>query len=248
MARFHAKSIAHYVDEFDFSGLSNSFDLAIDNNNADATAFADVDATFLEGKASYSATVNGFFTPTAGAYDAEMFADLTAVERRVGFYQSGVKNSFGMEGKSNPSEQARASMVDGAIGLNVTWKGTDPIFRSVLLQIDPAIASTASSTKVQFGASASTQTIVGIIRLLATPGGAGDNDLIVTIESDVDSAGGGENVELTFSTINQASVALFEVKTAAGAVSNTWWRSVATMTGAGSRIFSIVVTLGIRPT
>ena len=246
MARFHAKSVAHYIDEFDFSGDSNSLDIAIDNNLGEATAFADVDAVFLEGKAAWNATVNGFFNTSA--YDAEMFADLTAVERRLAWYQDNTAGSFGMEGKSNPSAQARANVVAGSAGLNVDWRGTDPLFRSLLMQIDTALAATASSTKVQFGAVAATQTLVGVVRVLAAPGGSGNNDLDITIESDANSGAGGESTRLTFTTIDQTSVALFEVQTAAGAVTDTWWRSVATVSGAGSRTFSIVVAMGIKPT
>lgn len=247
MARFHAKSVAHYIDEFDFSGDSNALNIAIDNNLGEATAFADVDAVFLEGKSSWTATVNGFFNTSA--YDAEMFADLTTVERRLAWYQDNVAGSFGMEGKSNPAGQARASVIDGAAALNVDWQGTDPLFRSVLLQIDTAIGSSADSAAVQFGAVGVGQTIVGVIRLLDVPGGAGDNDLDVVIASDdVENFGGTPETQLTFTTIDQDSVALFEVKTAAGAITDDWWRAEATVAGAGSRTWSILVTFGIKPT
>ncbi len=247
--RIHAKSVAHYVDEFDFSGVSNSAQLDFPNNLGEVTAYADTDATFVEGKATFTFNISGLFDPASGGYDAEMFADLTSEARRVGVYPGGgTGGNYGYEGDTNVSEQARTSELAAAMALNVTWRGDTPVVRVVLLGVGTAIAATANGTKYNYGAAASTDTIVGVLRLLAAPGGSGNNTLDITIESDADSSSGGETTRLTFTQLDQTSVALHEIQTAAGAVTDAWWRLVYTYAGAGSRTFSVVIAFGIKPT
>ena len=62
MARITAKSAAVPVDEFDFSGVSNSMDLSFTEPPAEVTAFAATDATFIQGKPGFSFTVNGLWS------------------------------------------------------------------------------------------------------------------------------------------------------------------------------------------
>lgn len=249
MPRIHGKAVAHYVDEFDFSGVSNNAQLDFANSVDEATAYADLDAVYVEGKASFRWQIGGLFSTASPNYDGEMFIDLTSTQRRVGVYPGGpTAGNFGYEGRSNISTQARVSETASAIALNVTWLGEQAVSRGALLIVNTAVSSTTSGTKFQIGAVASTQTLVGIVRLLAAPGGSGSNDCVVTIESDANSSGGGETTRLTFTTINQTSVALFELKETAGAVTDTWWRVVVTISGGGSRTFNLVVSVGERET
>ena len=249
MTRIHAKAVAHYVDEFDFSGVSNNAQLDFSETPADATAFADTDAVFLEGKATFRFNIQGLFSTASPNYDSEMFTDLTATQRRVGVYPGGATvGNFGYEGRTNVTEQPRVSETSSAIALNVTWIGDQPVVRGAVLFVNTAVASTTNGTKVQVGAVGATQTLVGVLRMLTAPGGSGNNDCVVTIESDADSSAGGETTQLTFSTLNQASGVTHEVKEAAGAITDTWWRVVVTISGAGSRTFDLVITLGERET
>ena len=49
-------------------------------------------------------------------------------------------------------------------------------------------------------------------------------------------------------TTTATTAVAFEIKTAAGAVTDTWWRAVATYGGGGSRVYGLNVSFGIRPT
>lgn len=249
MARFHAQSVAFYVDEFDFSGESNTCNIAVDQNLAEVTCFADLDATFVEGKASFTINVQSMMDLAANAYDAEMFIDLTSEGRRVGIFPpDAISGNYGYEGDCNITSQARTAEIAGALLLNVDLRGDTPLVRAVVLDRDTAVTVSGNGTKYQRGAALAGDTIVGVLRLLAVPGGAGNNDLVVTIESDADSGAGGETTRLTFATLNQASAALSEVVNLAGAITDTFWRVVYTYSGAGTRSFSLVITFGIRPT
>jgi len=249
MVRTHAKSVAHFVDEFDFSGVSNSAQLDFSETPGDVTAFADTHATFVEGKATFQFNVQGLFSTATPNYDGETFIDLTSTQRQVGIYPGGdTEGNFGYEGRSNITERPEVAETASAIALNVTWLGDQPVVRGALIYKDTAVAATENGTKFQVGAVGATQTAVGVLRLLSAPGGAGNNDCVVTIESDADSSSGGETTRLTFTTLNQASTATHEVQEAAGAFTDTWWRAVVTISGAGTRTFDLVITLGERET
>jgi len=246
MARIHAKSVAHYVDEFDFSGVSNVCTIDVTNALVDITAFADTDMTYLEGKPGFTASIGGLLDPASGGYDIEMFADLTTVDRQLGIYQDTVAGSFGYEGLTNPGDQARASTIGEAITLDVNWRGDNALNRSIILYTATAISSTATGTKYQQGAIGASQRGVAVLRLLAAPSGSGSNDLVVTIESDANASAGGETTRATFTTLNQTSTATYEVQEITATVTDTYWRAVATVSGGGSRAFSIVIAFGVR--
>ena len=249
MARSHGKSCAVYVDEFDFAGVSNAVEIDFEVAEAEITAFSDAYKNYLQGKATFRFRVSGLYSKTGPDYDGEMFTDLTSSQRRVGIYPGGpTEGNFGYEGRSNVGKDSLPVDLSAAIALNVEWVGDQPVIRAQLLKIDTAIAATVNGTKFQHGAVASDETLVGVLRLLAAPGGAGSNDCVVTIQSDADSIAGGETTRLTFATLNQASVALHEVVEAAGAVTDAWWRAVVTISGAGSRTFSLVIGIGRRKT
>lgn len=248
MARITGKAVLHMVDEFDFSGVSNSAVLDFSESPADVTAFLDTDATFVEGKATFRFNIQGLFSTASPNYDGEMFTDLTTTQRRVGVFHGSTEGNAGYEGRTNISASPRVSATPAAIALNVEWVGDEAPARGQLIYKQSAVASTENGTKFQVGSASSSQTVVGVLRLLSAPGGAGNNDCVVTVESDANSSAGGETTRLTFSTLNQASVALHEVKEAAGSITDTWWRVVVTISGAGSRTFDLLITLGIRAT
>jgi hypothetical protein len=249
MARVHAKSVTHLVDEFNFSGVSNAAVIDMVEEPGDVTAFADAADTFVEGKVKFTFAINGMFSTASPNYDGEMFTDLTSTQRRVGIIPGGsTVGNVSYEGRTNVTDQPRIAETAAAVALNVSWVGDQAVARGALIYIDSAVSSTTNGTKVQVGASGADETIVSVLRLLSAPGGSGNNDCVVTIESDANSGAGGETTRLTHTTINQSSVALFEVQEAAGAVTDTWWRAVVTISGAGSRTFDLLITFGIRKT
>jgi len=249
MSRISGKSCLHLVDGIDFSGVSNSAVLDFSESPADVTAFLDTDMTYVEGKATFRFNIQGLFSSASPDYDGTMFTNLTTTQRRVGVYPGGsAEGTVGYEGRTNITATPRVSTTGAAVGLNVDWIGDQAPSRGQLLYKQAAVAATENGTKYQVGAAAAGQTTVGILRLLSAPGGSGNNNCVVTIESDANSSAGGETTRLTFTTLTQASAIQFELKELAGAVTDTWWRVVVTITGAGSRTFDLLLTLGMRAT
>ena len=243
MARISAKSAGLLVDEFDFSGVSNSMNLDFAEAPADVTAFADADLTYIQGKPTFTFNVNGLWSTASPNYDGEMVTDLTATRRRVGSYPGGLSDGvFGYEGATNISASPRVSTIGDAIACNVTWQGASAPFRSTILRY-ATDSSSANGTQYTLGTIASTNTIIGVLRLLEI-GGSGNNTLDVKIQSDT-SGYSSPTDRLTFTQLNQGSGATFETQTAAGpAGSDNIWRVVVTIGGAGSRSFKLIVGFG----
>ncbi len=249
MVRITGKAAAVLVDEFDFSGVSNSIEIALNGALSEVTAFADVDATFVEGKPGFTFNVQGMHSTANPDYDGEMFINLTAAQRRVGIYPGGdAVGTFGYEGRTNITEDTIPTDLGGAIALNVNWQGDEAPARGPVLLNETSISSTTTGTKFELPAVDAAETIVAVVRMRVAPGGAGSNDLDITIESDPNSGAGGETTRLTFTTLDQTSGVTHEVKELAGANTDTFWRAVATYSGAGSRTFNALVTFGIRKT
>ena len=243
MARISAKAAGLLVDEFDFSGISNSIDMSFTESPADVTAFADTDTTFIQGKPTFTFDVNGLWSTASPNYDGEMFTDLTATNRRVGIYPGGLSDGvFGYEGATNITASPRVSTIGDAIACNVSWQGASPPFRSTILRY-ATDSSSANGTQYTLGTIAATNTIIGGIRLLET-GGSGNNTLDVKIQSDT-SGYSSPSDRHTFTQLNQGSGATFETQTAAGpAGSDNIWRVVVTIGGAGSRSVKFLVGFG----
>ena len=243
MARISAKSAGLLVDEFDFSGVSNSMDLSFAESPADVTAFADTDMTYIQGKPTFTFNVNGLWSTASPNYDGEMFTDLTATNRRVGIYPGGLSaGTFREEGATNISASPRVSTIGDAIACNVTWQGASAPFRSTILRY-ATDSSSANGTQYTLGTIANTNTIIGVLRLLEI-GGSGNNTLDVKIQSDTSGFSSATD-QLTFTQLNQGSGATFETKTATGpGGSDNIWRVVVTIAGAGSRSFKFIVGFG----
>jgi hypothetical protein len=241
----HAKDTDVNVDEFAFNTETLTARIVLTGNLADCTAFADTDQTFVEGKPGFTIDVDGFISFSSENYDGEMFTDLTTVGRRVGVYPDGhTENKFGWEGESNPGPQARTSDFASAMAISVTWQGDKPLIRAQVLQRNSGFSSTTTGTAVTHGSVSATQKVVGILRMFTAPGGSGSNNCVVTIQSDT-SGFSSPTTRLTFATLNQASSVTHEVVEANGAITDTYWRSVVTLSGGGSRTFNLLIVMGI---
>jgi len=239
MARKHAKAVDCFVDEFDFSGISNSCDIEVTTGVVEVTAFGDTAATFVEGKPGTRITWNALYNTTE---DAEMFADLgLATDNYLAIAPDTMADGgIVWTTKAHLATDAVPSGTGAAIGLNCTWVGTDPLGDGIILERDAAVSSTTTGTAYNHGAALATQKIVATLHVLSAAGGT----LNVTIESDDNEAFTSAVVRLTFTQVTTTAIA--EIKTANGAITDTWWRSVCT-TGGGAPVYNVLVTFAIVP-
>jgi len=239
----HAKDTDIFLDEFEFSAVTNEVNLIERASLSEITSYSDAAKTYLEGKTGFRANVKGIWD---AAYDAEAFIDLTATSRRLGIYpDTSAAGKRGWEGSTIVSRQPRVAPVADKVALDIDWVGDDALINTWVLMNGNNLAETTTGTAYVVGAASASQTIVGVLRMTEL-GGSGSNTMDVTIQSDT-SGFSSPATKLTFTQIATAGVT-FEVKTAAGAVTDTYWRAVATYGGGGSRTYDVFVAFGIKNT
>ena len=249
MARISAKAAGLLVDEFDFSGVSNSMTLNFSEAPGDVTAFADTDMTYIQGKPTYTIDVNGLWSTASPNYDGEMFTDLTATARRVGVYPGGLdEGTVGYEGATIISASPRVSTIGDAIACNVTWQGASAPFRSRIIEANTITCNgstvIANGTGYNLGAIAATNTIIGVWRMVEM-GGSGTNTIALEIQSETNDTWGSPTTQINFGTVTQATGVTHIVTTATGpAASESWWRVKIQSSGTGSRTFKNYVSFG----
>ena len=249
MARIHAKSAGLLLDEFDFSGVSNSMTLNFTESPTDVTAFADTDMTYVQGKPGFTFDVNGLWSTASPNYDGEMFTDLTATARRVGIYPGGLDaGNFGYEGPTVISASPRLSTVGDVIACNVTWQGVSAPVRSRIIAANTITCNgstvVVNGTGYNLGTFAATTTLVGIWRMVEM-GGSGTNTIALEIQSETNDTWGSPTTQINFGTVTQATGATHIVTTTTGpAASESWWRVKIQSSGTGSRTFKNYVSLG----
>jgi len=249
VARISAKSAGLLVDEFDFSGVSNSMDLAFSEAPADVTAFADTDMTYIQGKPTFTFNVNGLWSTASPNYDGEMFTDLTATNRRVGIYPGGLdEGNFGYEGATNISASPRVSTIGDAIACNVTWQGASAPFRSRIIEANTITCNgstvVANGTGYNFGTFATTTTIFGVWRMVEM-GGSGSNTIALEIQSENNDTWGSPTTAINFGTITHSTGVSFLTASATGQAGvESWFRVQIQSSGTGSRTFKNYVSFG----
>ena len=249
MARITAKSAGLLVDEFDFSGISNSMDLAFSEDPADVTAFADSEATFIQGKPTFNFTVNGLWSTSSPDYDGEMFTDLTASSRRVGIYPGGLdEGNVGYEGATMITASPRVATIGDAIACNVTWQGESAPFRSRIIEANTITCNgstvVVNGTGYNLGTIAATNTIFGIWRMVEM-GGSGSNTIALEIQSENNDTWGSPTTALNFGTITHSTGVSFLTASATGQAGvESWFRVQIQSSGTGSRTFKNYVSFG----
>jgi hypothetical protein len=251
VARISAKSAGLLVDEFDFSGISNSMTLNFAESPVDVTAFADTDMTFIQGKPSFTFDVNGLWSTASPAYDGEMFTDLTATARRVGIYPGGLtEGNVGYEGATLISASPRVSTVGDVIACNVTWNGASAPFRGRIIEANTITCNgstvVANGTGYNLGTIAATNTMIGVWRMVEL-GGSGTNTIALEIQSETNNTWGSPTTQINFGTVTQSTGASGAIITTTGtgpAASESWWRVKIQSSGTGSRTFKNYVSFG----
>lgn len=142
--------------------------------------------------------------------------------------------------------------VGGSVGeiarFSVGAEGTGvPAARGQLLANASAVTTTANGTAVQLGAVTAGQFLYATLHVTSAAGTS--PTIAVKIQSDDNSGMSSPTDRLTFTTTSGLTtgtpVAHDQFGSVAGAITDTWWRVVYTITGT-SPVFSFVVAAGIR--
>lgn len=196
------------VDQFDFSGVSNSVDVAINSEEFDVTAFQDLGSVFLTGVSGGTITQNGYFDGTAaGGLEAEVYSRLGSTTGHV------VAVLFGTQTTGCPAyvlpgtdgrEMTITSPVNGIVTLNGTWSEGTGIRRGRRV-FGGTISATGAQTAIDFSAAGSAggsaylfiQAITGSV-----------SSATITVQSSSDNSTFADEGTFTFSAVGVQTVTM----------------------------------------
>lgn len=243
MARTAGKNSKIYVDEFDISGLSNAFEMAVDNNLPDVTAFADAAKVEVEGKYSFLVTINAFGDLVDDAWDEQAFAILGEnVTHYLGLYPGNLaaQGNVGYELQARPMRQPRRSAIPDAYTVNAEMNGDQPAVRATVLA-NGAVTATGvvSGSNKNVGASASGKRYTATLRVLSVSG-AGSITALVEQSTD-DGAVDPYATLFTFTAATGKTVERVSTTSATEA-----WKRVRVSAFSGFTSVTILVTVGVE--
>ncbi len=246
MAKFVLDDAVVMLSGRDLSGELNSISLEYAAELPDSTAFGDGARRRLPGILDVNANHAGWWDSVSAedSLDADLFAEIGAAEDLMSFSPDGgqigeIAYSFPSLGASYSPGASHGEVFAFALSIN----GTGPLVRGTLME-NGVFTTTGGGTTRNLGAVAATDTLYSIIHVVAMSGSASPT-LDVTIESDsADNFAGAETTRLTHPQFTAVGANL---QSAAGAITDTWWRLLLTITGT-SPSFTVFGQIGIQPT
>lgn len=242
MAVFILKDQKFYVASYDLTGDTSTVSIEHSAADLDVTAFGDSSVSRIAGLESITLSQEGFYQAGSGSVDEALSTRLGGAMRPIT-----VGKSSGTDGDAAWMFNATTFSYTpfGAVG-EATPFSTSAASDSVLVDAtflhddSAAETSTGNGTARQLGAVAAGETLYASLHVLAASGTTPTLD--VTIESDDDSGMASPATQITFT---QATGTTSEWQTAAGAITDDWFR-VAFTIGGGSPSFTFVVAVGIK--
>lgn len=230
-----------YIASYDLTGDMNALALTYSAEMRDATTFGNDTRVNTGGIKSVVAQHEGLWRAEGDGPDDVIFSRVGAQDVPVTISPTdGGDGARAFMFRAVHSEYSPGGSVGDLLAFSVSMEGSDgaPLVRGTILQ--PAGAKTASGTGVgrQLGAVTSAQRLYGSLHVISAS--AGDT-LDVVIQSDVDNTFGTPVPALTF---NQQTAIGSDWQSAAGPVSDTWYRVSFTI-GGTSPSFSFIVAVGI---
>lgn len=196
------------IDEFDFSGVSNSLEVAVSSESFDVTAFQDTGNVFLSGVASGTITQAGYFDGgAADGFEAEMYARLgsttgVTVSALFGTQTTGCP-AYVLPGTSG-RELSISSPVNGIVTLNGTWSEGTGIRRGRRV-FGGTISATGAQTAIDFSAAGSAGGSAYLF-IQAITGSA--SSATITVQSSSDNSTFADEGTFTFSAVGVQTVTM----------------------------------------
>lgn len=230
-----------WLNKYDLSGDHSALSLGYAADAQDFTAFGQTTRVRKGGLRSVSLSGNGFWSGGTGLVDDVLFGN-------VGVSDSPVSIALQGGAVGDPAYLFRAYQgsysASGAVGepfefqVQAEASRGEGLVKGFVLE-NATKTSTGAGTKILAGAATATQSVYAALHVITVSGT--NPTLDVVVESDANASAGGETSRITFA---QATAATSEWQSAAGAITDTYWR-VSYTVGGTNPSFAFVVTLGI---
>lgn len=239
MATFVQTALETLLGEFDISADHKAVSLVLSNELQDSTRYGQTARTSIPGLNSWQAAGEGYNDFVDDALDERMFgkialadvlltiAPLGATVTQVAYFGNSVQGEYSPAGDDVGDILAFRWSASGS-GANGMVRG------SVTLNAQPS--STGNGTAYQLGAVSATQRVyLGLHFITCTAA------ITVTLESDALEGFGSATTQISAAS---QSAPGHQFLSAAGAITDDWWRIAYTIGGGGS--FDIIALVGIQ--
>lgn len=243
MAHFVRTNTQILMNEFNVSGDTNRVDLALKRRLEDDTTMGATWEKLIGGVLSMEFQVGGYADFADDAEDEVLFNGLTAASRVVTIGEvGGAVGNIAYSGTNIRSEYSVLGEHGSNTPFSASGQGSGTIVRGTILH-DSSTARIASgngsgSGVVQLGTVSATQRVYASLHVISA---SVADTLDVTVQSDNASNFPSATTRISFT---QATAATAEFKSAAGAITDDYWRIGWTI-GGSSPSFTFVVNVGI---
>jgi len=230
------KNCKFYAGAYDFSGNMNALGLDYSAETPERTAMGDTGKTRLPGLLDVGFSLNGNVQHPDP--DLWLFNNMSLADTPITMAETGADQGPAFLFQPILAQYTPGAKIGEVMAFSVKGSGDGKLISGSILY--PKTIKTASDTGVirQLSAVSATQTLYAILHVFAVS--AGDT-LDVIIQSDALEAFGSPETKITFA---QKSAIGSEYKTAAGEITDTWYRVSFTIGGADPS-FTFAVSIGI---
>lgn len=238
MAVYYLQDCKLYVAEHDLSGDTSSGSLQHTVAELDATTFGNGSRVRIAGIEDVALSYEGLWDgDTVGS---SVYDEIGGSESAVTLCPTdGTEGEAGFIFKAPHFSYAPGGQVGELYKFSASASGSTRLVRgTVMADASAAVSATGNGTARQLGTVGAGQKVYASLHVIAS---SGSPTLDVTVESDTSSGMSTPATQLTFT---QATGATSEFLSAAGAITDDWWRVDYTFGGTGTITF--IVTVGIR--
>ena len=227
-----------WIAEHDASGDANQLSLVASKDARDATNFASGGSRERrKGLGDTSLTASAFAQWGDNQIDPAVFSNLGASALPVTVTAEGGGGDIAYFFQSVESSMVEGLQIGeiGEINVSAESDSGSPLVRGFLSGAKSSRSSSGNGQNSQLGAVGATQSLYSVVHVFST---TGSPTLDITVESDTDSGFVGSTTRITHT---QFTAAGYEWSSAAGAISDTYYRAEWTIGGTGSITFGVAI-------
>lgn len=238
MAIGYLKNARIYVGVLDLSGISNEVAIAYEAADLDVTTFNSAGATeHMAGLKSASIESKGFADIGTGLADQVLFSHVGGVSRVMSVYSTATEGDRGWITQAVQGNYSPGAKVGDMFAYSIAAQASGALVRANSLVIG-AKTTTGNGTAFNLGAVLAAQSAYAALHVVAY---SGLTSITCKVQSDDNAGFSSPTDRITFSASTGTET---QWGSAAGAISDTYWRAVWTVAGTGSA--TIAIAMGIQ--
>ena len=234
MATFVQTNVGLHWGGYSLASSFNAIALNLGNSPQDDTVYGDTTVSNASGLSTVTLEAEGFWNSTSDAVlQASLGSDDTVVSVTPVDQSAGSPSIFSKYTTSsyNPIAKGEVGSMMG-FSLSAEGRGEKSVSGEILVIPATYTSSSESATNASIGAVSATQSVYSALHVTAASG---------TLDVIVESAPSNWSSESTRITHTQFTAVGAEMKSAAGAITDAYWRVKWTLSGS----FDFIVSLGI---